>query len=348
MRSLPPHIELDLQDAAYELPNLPDGVLVKDAHLTDALRLIANQPRFEQASLIDTRRSHVPVMQELPIDLVFAGGTCLSKAHGTIKRMSEDIDFKVHLRDVPEGYKVGQFVSVESRLRAVHKGLETALVSAGFSISKQVSPKAQNPVVRDSRRYYELELDYTETREGEQLAAPALRAALKLEVMAQLAPIPHEMLKVGYLHRQLLGMNDPDAFEIPCIFRNVTLAEKVLSFLRRYAWELSGNHRGPFDTALVRHVYDTWRMTEEDPLLLAQAKVVFQQLAAGDAMQFGAQFAAFKTDPMGILRQTLKDLPYAEIHENFNTRLVPLVYVDLPAFDEVYEKFRVIANELLS
>lgn len=348
MRSLPQHIEQELQDAAYELPNLPDGVLVKDAHLTEALRLIAGLPRVEQASLQDTRRKDVAVTQKLPIDLVFAGGTCLSKAHGTIKRMSEDIDFKVHLREMPEGYKAGQLVSVESRLRAMHKGLETLLVNEGFSISKPVTSGVKNPLVRDSRRYYELELDYAEPHNEEPLGAQALRSALKLELMAQADPIPHEVLKVGYLHRQLLGIPDPDAFEIPCISRDVTLAEKVLSFLRRYAWELSGNHRGPFDTALVRHVYDTWRMTEEDPLLLARAKGIFQRLAVGDAFQFGTQYPAFKIDPMGILRQTLKDLPQAQINDNFNARLVPLVYVEMPPFDEIYQKFCVIASEMLS
>lgn len=347
MRNLPPHIVQELQDAAYELENLPDGVLLKDAHLTDALRLIGEFPRFEQASLIDKRRKGVPATIELPIDLIFAGGTCLSKAHGTIKRMSEDIDFKVHLRDVPEGYKVGTLHSVESRLRSIHKSLETLLVSAGFSIAEPVSPRTQNPVVRDSRRYYELELDYSQHQVGVKLGAPALRPVLKLELMAQSAPIPHNVLKVGYLHRQLLGLNDPNAFEIPCISRDVTLAEKVLSFLRRYAWELSGKHRGPFDTALVRHVYDTWRMTEEDPSLLARAKSIFEQLAAGDALQFGAQYPEFLSDPIGILRTTLENLPYAEIRENFNTRLVPLVYVEMPPFDVVYEKFCGTASELL-
>jgi len=34
------------------------------------------------------------------IQLVFCGGTCLSKAHGLIERMSEDIDFKLVL---PQG-----------------------------------------------------------------------------------------------------------------------------------------------------------------------------------------------------------------------------------------------------
>lgn len=347
MRSLPPHIRQELQDAAYELPNLPDGVLVKDAHLTDALRLIARLPRVEHARLVDTRGKNSSETQPLAMDMVFAGGTCLAKAHGTIQRMSEDMDFKLHLREVPQGYKVGLLVSVESRLRALHRVLEQSLVKDGFSIVAPSTPQDKNPIVLDARRYYELELDYAESRENQALAAPALRAALKLELKAQSTPIAHEMLKVGYLHRQLLGMQDGDAFEIPCISREVTLAEKVLSFLRRHAWRMSGNHRGAFDSALVRHVYDIWRMTEDDPGLLVRSKRLFPQLVAADALQFGAQYPAFRDEPIGILLQALRELPHAEIEEDFSTRLAPLVYVQLPPFNEVFEKFRGVAAELL-
>src|SRR5215204_6588681 len=31
--------------------------------------------------------------------LVFAGGTCLAKAHKIVKRMSEDVDFKIQIKN---------------------------------------------------------------------------------------------------------------------------------------------------------------------------------------------------------------------------------------------------------
>lgn len=31
--------------------------------------------------------------------LIFAGGTCLAKAHKIVKRMSEDIDFKIQIKN---------------------------------------------------------------------------------------------------------------------------------------------------------------------------------------------------------------------------------------------------------
>lgn len=35
--------------------------------------------------------------------LIFCGGTCLAKAHKIVKRMSEDIDFKVQLKNKERG-----------------------------------------------------------------------------------------------------------------------------------------------------------------------------------------------------------------------------------------------------
>ena len=56
------------------------GLLEKDEHLTDALRaLFALQPEGMQ--------------------LVFCGGTSLSKAYGLIERMSEDADLKLGIPD---------------------------------------------------------------------------------------------------------------------------------------------------------------------------------------------------------------------------------------------------------
>ncbi|MDO9271455.1 MAG: nucleotidyl transferase AbiEii/AbiGii toxin family protein [Rugosibacter sp.] len=58
------------------LTALPPGVFEKDLLLTEVLQAINATDREG-------------------IRLVFCGGTCLSKAHGLIDRMSEDIDFKL-------------------------------------------------------------------------------------------------------------------------------------------------------------------------------------------------------------------------------------------------------------
>jgi predicted nucleotidyltransferase component of viral defense system len=69
--------ELILDAVGEGLTPLPAGVLEKDLLVTAVLR-----------SLADFRG---------PADIVFCGGTCLSKAHGLVRRMSEDVDFKIRM-----------------------------------------------------------------------------------------------------------------------------------------------------------------------------------------------------------------------------------------------------------
>lgn len=58
------------------LTSLAEGVIEKDLLLTEVLGVVT--------------KSANEIIQP-----VFCGGTCLSKAHGLIERMSEDIDFKL-------------------------------------------------------------------------------------------------------------------------------------------------------------------------------------------------------------------------------------------------------------
>ena len=66
--------------AESSLGGITTSLLEKDEHLTDALRAIFAL-KFEY------------------VDLVFCGGTSLSKAHSLIERMSEDADLKVVLTE---------------------------------------------------------------------------------------------------------------------------------------------------------------------------------------------------------------------------------------------------------
>jgi hypothetical protein len=66
-----------------QLFGLPSGQLVaKDWHVIRAMQVICRA---------DTG----------PFRLVFAGGTCLARAHRLVARMSEDVDFKIVPPDAP-------------------------------------------------------------------------------------------------------------------------------------------------------------------------------------------------------------------------------------------------------
>lgn len=127
MRKLDKHKVNSIQDAitAGLLGNLPAYVVEKDYHVTDALAALAAIPLSQEVTLIDKRqRDKRQEKMEIETTLVFAGGTCLSKGYRLIERMSEDIDIKVVLAPIPEGYRLVSGASDKARLKALHAKVE--------------------------------------------------------------------------------------------------------------------------------------------------------------------------------------------------------------------------------
>jgi len=102
---MPPDEQL-LQDIAIEL-GVDPAFIEKDWYAIQVLAAIAG-------------------IEPEQIAPVFCGGTCLSKAHGLLKRFSEDLDFRGHFgsEDVPPRPVRRRFrESVLTAVEAVH-GLE--------------------------------------------------------------------------------------------------------------------------------------------------------------------------------------------------------------------------------
>jgi hypothetical protein len=125
---------------------LPSPALVeKDWHVVKALTDIA---------ATDTR----------PFRLVFGGGTALSRAHGLIRRMSEDIDLRI----------VGVEKPTRGELRKLRETITKALLDAGFVFDPE------NPAQRETMyegRYTLYRLPYKPSAEGE----GALRPEIQIE-----------------------------------------------------------------------------------------------------------------------------------------------------------------------
>ncbi len=99
--------------------------------------------------------------------LVFGGGTALSRAHGLLRRMSEDIDLKI-VADAPPS---------RTALRRIRENITAKLIDAGFGFDPA------NPAHRKSNfenRYTLYRLPYAPMAAGE----GALRPEIKIETSA--------------------------------------------------------------------------------------------------------------------------------------------------------------------
>ncbi|UDU83192.1 nucleotidyl transferase AbiEii/AbiGii toxin family protein [Pseudomonas sp. HN2-3] len=345
MKTLSEQLRVNIEDASTAgiLKSMPAAVAEKDQHITDALHALSQiQVTHVAAQLNRKKGDPQPATVNVETRMVFAGGTCLSKAYGLIERMSEDIDIKVELDAPPEGYAFSRDLGDRSRLKALHAAVEKALADLDFHWIKV----ERNPTRRDGSRYYCLMVSYGAHFQD---ATGTLRSQLKIELVCRPPMIPSETQNLGYMLEKLSGSNDPFLFSMQCITVAETLAEKVLSLLRRCASSWDGRQVGEFDTALVRHVYDVWRIATSHPEAIEPAAGVFASSVAKDVAEFGRQHPEFGADPFGVLRQTLE---VAATHDglkaNFEQRLMPLLYAhERPDYETCFAAFADVARQLL-
>lgn len=304
---------LDIRNEA--LSSLPPGVIEKDLLITQALRTIAGADHDG-------------------IRLVFCGGTCLSKAHHLIERMSEDVDFKLV---TPAGLSR---TARSKQLSHFKKRLASLMADAGF----QVPP--EQIVARDENNYIAMNLLY-ESRFSD---VASLRPEIKVELNARPPVLPTAPLAIRSMVDELMGANSGE-FQMECISVNETLAEKVLSFLRRTAEARAGRQRATYDDRLVRHLYDVraivaLRKNEID----AQVHSQFVTLIHGDAVQYRNQFPEFEEDPIGQMRQVLKALLQEPVgfERDYVQFVDELVFGETVPFAEARAIFVQLAEQLLT
>lgn len=91
---------LRLIGATSEVLGLEDVVIEKDYYVTQIIHALSD-------------------LENDFFRLVFSGGTRLAKAHKIVKRMSEDVDFKIHIKKVEGNFSKTRFLKELKQFRAL-------------------------------------------------------------------------------------------------------------------------------------------------------------------------------------------------------------------------------------
>ena len=304
--------------AETDLGRVTTGLLEKDEHLTDALRAVF-------------------ALEFECVQLVFCGGTSLSKAHGLIERMSEDADIKVVLTEAGRQLscnKLKRYLGDEVRARVGRALSEIGLV--------EEPDKAET---FNERRYqhsqWMYQRSYPETA--------GLRPNLQLELTLCAPALPVELTTLYALADRFAGQSG-SPFEVSIISVAETQSEKVLSFLRRFAQHRSRPMQRDWETALVRHIYDVHCIFTRNPELVVVSAPAFAELVQGDIAEFGKQQPDFAADPLGVMEKALDQVGVDEQSRvEYEQNLLPLVYGSFkPHFDEAFASFDKVARTFLS
>lgn len=316
MKRLPSNqIELiDAWIAESAISEITPALLEKDIHVTDALSALLQ-------------------IKHQDLTLIFCGGTSLSKAYGVIERMSEDLDLKV----VPVNPDMSRS-ALKRSLSDLKAQVAERLSDIGFV------EDAENRISRDENHYIGMQWFYEPVYESH----GSLRPHLSIELTTRTPRHPVEARPIGYMLDGLLG--NPLSAEAPCVIPAETLAEKVLSFLRRYGQNNAGKMQQAWDTALVRHIYDTYCIYHANSDCLSQAKLHFNALVAEDVEQFGRQYPEFANNPWAVLRQSLTDVESdTNLVTEYRQFLLPLIFGKVrPSYQDAFAIFKLCANELLA
>lgn len=305
---------IDAVIAEKDVGGLTAAILEKDVHVTEALHALS-------------------VLEHPHVSFVFCGGTSLSKAYSIIERMSEDVDVKVVLDN---GHGLSRS-GVRSNLSELKKRTIAEMERLGFV------QDSQGTCSRNENRYVATTWLYQSCYESDY----SLRPHLSLELTVAAPRFPTVSKPISYLVNMLAECPGAST-SMQCCAVEETLAEKVLSFLRRHAENRSGNMRQDWDTALVRHIYDIYCIVQADPTVVEKAKAHFPELVAFDAGEF-PRHRAFGQNPKACLLGALlaAETEFQTIAE-YQMRLIPLVYGSAkPGFADAFQVFKSCSQTLL-
>lgn len=269
-------------------------------------------------------------------NLVFCGGTCLSKAYGLLERISEDVDIKL----VP---KPGVVLNANQRRSAISK-LKKDIVQSLLNIGFEEGDIQQKAL--DGNSYVEFNAEYSTHFDVE----PAMRAAMKLELNYTNLSLPSVDMDIVLLFDELAGKKT-QTLKMQCVDIREALTEKLISFPRRLAMHLTDAERFKFDKALVRHLFDVHRIVKGNPKITQDFELKFLLLSAmdKDAKDCMHQHPKFLINPVGEIQNAMSvENSKPEYRKMYDEFVKVMVYgKDIPSFDDAFSGFNTVLTALL-
>ncbi len=288
-----------------EYLSLDEYVIEKDIYVTKAISVVTKIPHEFY-------------------DLVFQGGTSLSKAHRIVERMSEDCDFRMRLK------RTDQQHSKEFRrkaLRSFRYEIVNALVRNDFGVDRNEIRVRNGGQFMSIRAYYPSVFRHVET----------MKPYIALEFFLAEVKMATEIKPVTTLIRQVFGDKvDHPEFPVNSVAIIETAAEKWVGLTRRVA---TSKHRKHYrDANLVRHLYDLYKINELGYFTDEFGPLV-ARIVQDDRENYKSHNDDYYQNPIAEIKRALDELhESAEWRNNWNRFVDTMVFAEQsPSYDEVLE-----------
>ncbi|MDF5722609.1 MAG: nucleotidyl transferase AbiEii/AbiGii toxin family protein [Rhizonema sp. PD37] len=270
--------------------------------------------------------SSLNAVNDVGVQLVFSGGTSLSKGFGLIKRFSEDLDFKVIL---PKANPTrNECSNYRKQIVEVIRGS-----SSEWSLDEE--PKSEN-----ANRKFTLLICYKENFD----ITAALRPYIKLEVNFIVPTLPVEQRALQSFIAQALD-HSPEVPSIACVSPIETAAEKLSAL----TWRVLSRNRSSEkdDPSLIRHLYD---LTALQDLIFNYSN--FSDLVVGvirkDIQNDRGKIKSLANSEVKLLQKMLLTLEddslYANEYQQFVTGMSYATEDECPTFIEAIDAVKSIIS----
>lgn len=268
--------------------------------------------------------------------IVFTGGTALTKAHVNTFRMSEDVDFKLVPTD--------SFTQLTSRNLKRQSRKDIKLSIQSLIQESELFSIIDEPIVMDEYRYICFDIRYPQSHRK----TPCLRPFIKLELTESNGLSKTQQKSIQSIYSETLKLT-PEVKAIYCSSLLETQAEKILSMLRRTA-SAARNSKRADDETLIRHIYDTYRIQKYAPSNIEVLSQLFIQVLAQDIKRYGNQYPELTDSAIHELRYGLSLLSNdPKFAMRFDNYVNPMVYANEQiTWDTAFALFYDLANQVLN
>jgi predicted nucleotidyltransferase component of viral defense system len=301
------------------IQNLPDKELINDISIE-----LGINPAF-----IEKDFYAVIVLQELAslnddgINLIFTGGTCLSKAYGLIKRFSEDIDFRILTTSEPN----------RSKRKEIRELIIEKIKKIEYLKVLEDTIKSQN-----ESNFFSFDVQYPKTFDS----SFSLRPHLKLEFSFENTLLPFDNLPVNSIIDNFLNKN-PE-FKINCMSPVEIGANKLSALMWRINTRdralKSGHTRN--DPTMIRHLHDLSAL--EQYIIKPEFINILQKSFDTDKGRGGSDKTLSLLDFMEVsLTNLLSQKEYIKEYEDFVNSLSYAKEAEIITYHQALETFKNIA-----
>jgi predicted nucleotidyltransferase component of viral defense system len=298
---------------------LSDEAPINLRTVADYFGLVGTAPVEKDLHVVRAIRA-VTSIDASPFTLVFGGGTALARAHKIVRRMSEDVDFKI----VPRPSTPISRNGLRRALGRLGDQVTQSLLDAGFVFDPKDNACKHS---QNENRYTAWQIPYDSVGG----AGQGLRPTIQIELTYASLRLPAVTLPVSSFVAEAY-QHPPEMPALPCVSVIQTAAEKLVALTRRTAMDLAGLSRGT-DLALVRHIYDLHLM--RDLVDHGAVAEMAKEIAASDAAEFRNQYPAYHADSAGETRKALDALRTDPVHRARYTAFVAdMAYGEKAEFDD--------------